>query len=435
MASPQESSFWWRDADPPETAPDLPERDDVVVIGAGLSGLSCALGLAERGISVTVIDSGKIGHGASSRSAGQVSGGVTTGKSLAGRKLPNSSPEQRRAMLREAAGAMTFLEETITRHAIDCDYQSTGRITAAWTPQHADEFGARIEELNTVTGAEASVLNKAETEAELGSRFYHGGLLIKRAAQLHPGKLALGLAEAARRHGARLAGGTPALRLERRPAGFRITTSRGPIDAGAVVLATNGYRDGLDPYLKRRIIPVASHVVVTEEIPERIAAEIIPQRRSISESRRVLNYFRFTPSGRRLLFGGRTRFYPISPARAAMLLRRAMVERFPQLKDVGIAHVWSGLVGLTFDAVPHIGAHDGLYHCVGCNGSGISLMTHLGHALSGKIAGDDRMPVSAFEASPFEGHRAYTGTPWFLPAVGSYLQVRDAIDRWRAPAP
>lgn len=421
--------YWWEELPLTADADELLSSCEVTVIGGGLTGLTCAIALAKLGKSVTVIDSGTIGAGASSRSAGQVSGGVTTGKTLTGRTVPFNSPEHRKELLREAGQALSDLERALGDLAIDCDYQPTGRVTAAWTPRHLSFLAGRVSELNTLTGADARILTKEETADEIGSDFYHGGLLIRRAGQLHPGKLAAGLADAARKSGVRVVPDTAALHIKRLRDQFQVKTVRGPINSDIVVLATNAYTGHLNPFLKRRIIPVTSHVIATAPIPATIGQKIIPMRRSVSESRRVLNYFRFTPDFQRLIFGGRTRFYPLSPERIANLLRRAMIARFPDLGQVDVTHIWSGQVALTFDAIPHIGGDNGLYYCIGCNGSGIVLMTHLGRLLARKIVTGERGAISAFDRIAIPGHALYFGEPWFMPFVGSYLQLRDFAER------
>ena len=195
-----------------------------------------------------------------------------------------------------------------------------------------------------------------------------------------------------------------------------------------MVIATNGYTGPATPSLRRRLIPVASHIIATEELAPELAASLIPKGRTISDTPRILTYYRLSPDGRRLLFGGRARFTQVTPEVSAPVLYRYMTERFPQLKGIRLTHAWTGNVAFTFDYLPHMGREDGMHYALGCNGSGVATMSYLGTETGRKILGGANR-VNAFDGRDFPTRPFYSGNPWFLPLVGGYYRLRDRLDR------
>ncbi len=154
-------------------------------------------------------------------------------------------------------------------------------------------------------------------------------------------------------------------------------TPKGPIECREVVVATNGYTGDLTPRLKRRVVPVASHIIATEELPEP-ASKLIPEMRAIGDTKRVLTYYRPSPDGTRLIFGGRARFTAAPPEVSAPALYQYMIDRFPQLDGIRITHVWTGNVAFALDYMPHMGTDQGVHYLLACNGNGVAMMTYLG---------------------------------------------------------
>ena len=150
--------------------------------------------------------------------------------------------------------------------------------------------------------------------------------------------------------------------------------------------------------------------------------------RMIADTKRVLYYFRPSPDGTRVVFGGRASFRTRTALETAPILYEYMVGVFPQLRGVRLSHAWTGNVAFTFDRIPHMGDRDGVHYALGCNGSGVVMMSHLGHRTALKILGRTNRP-SAFDGLPFETRPLYHGTPWFLPAIGAWYKLRDWIDR------
>jgi glycine/D-amino acid oxidase-like deaminating enzyme len=262
----------------------------------------------------------------------------------------------------------------------------------------------------------------------MASDYYHGGMVVERAACLHPALYYKGLLDAVRRRGIPVCAEAPVGRISQENGFWRVRTGRGDVLAGDVVIATNGYTGDVTPQLKRRLIPVASHIIATEELPADLAASLIPKKRTLSDTRRVLTYYRLSPDHRRVIFGGRARFTQASPSVTAPILHRFMLDRFPQLKGVKVTHAWTGNVAFTLDAVPHMGQQDGMHYLLGCNGSGVAMMTYLGTQTARKIAGVANYACH-FDTEEFPDHPLYSGNPWFLPVVGSWYRFRDNLDR------
>lgn len=421
----KEAPYWWEAAPPSnEGSVPLPERTDVAIIGAGFAGLSVALELSRNGTEVTVIEKGALGSGASTRNGGAVSSGIAIGRGLGGRRGDVDD------LTRGASDAFEHLDTIITREGIACHWEKKGRFVGAHTRKHYAGMTAMAERLNRLTNAGASLLPAERQREEIASDYYRGGLVIKRSAKLHPGLYHKGLLEAVRKTSAKLVAETPVTRIERGPGGFTIHVAGGrTMTAREVAVCTNGYTDAAAPELRKRIVPVASHIIATEPLDPQIAKSLFPNGRTISETRRVLCYYRMSPDGTRLIFGGRARFTPVGPRTSAPILHRFMVERFPQLAGTRITHAWTGNVAFTFDAVPHMGVLDGMHYCMGCNGSGVAMMSYLGHAVARKLlSGANR--INPFDMGEFPAQAGYTGQPWFLPVVGAYYRSRDTFDRW-----
>lgn len=265
-------------------------------------------------------------------------------------------------------------------------------------------------------------------QEEIASDYYHGGMVVERSGKLHPALYYKGLLDACRRRGVPVCAEAAVGRIARAGSSWRVETSRGEVRAGDVVIATNGYTGDLTPALRRRVVPVASHIIATEELPADLARSLIPRGRTLSDTRRVLCYYRMSPNGRRMVFGGRARFTQVEAAVSAPILHRYMTARFPQLHGVKVTHAWTGNTAFTLDALPHMGQSDGLHYCLGCNGSGVAMMTYLGWQTARKIAGVANYACS-FDTADFPGHPLYSGNPWFLPVVGGWYRLRDRLDR------
>jgi glycine/D-amino acid oxidase-like deaminating enzyme len=424
--------WWWEAWRPQAELPiDLPAKTDVAIIGGGYAGLNAAIELTRSGIDCTVLEAQEFGFGASTRNGGAVSGGVNLGKGLGGKRRVDESRAEALAeqLLGNGSDSLALIEDIIRRENIECFWRRSGRFSGAYTRKHYDQLAAKLELLNRAADAQAEMIPRERQREEIASDFYCGGMLVKRSGQLHPALYYKGLLEAARRYKVRLAARTNVEKVDGGRGNFRLTTSRGPLRAEQVIVATNGYTGDATPRLMRKVIPVASHIIATEELPDDLAKSLIPNGRTISDTPRVLCYYRMSPDGKRMLYGGRARFTQVTPEVSAPILYRYMTDRFPQLKGFKVTHAWTGNVAFTFDFLPHMGeVEPGMHYCLGCNGSGVAMMTYLGYQTARKIAGGGNR-VSAFEEIEIPGQAGNGGNPWFLPLVGTWYRFRDRVDR------
>jgi glycine/D-amino acid oxidase-like deaminating enzyme len=424
---------WWQDA-PPESADrqPLPARVDVAVVGGGYCGLSAALALARAGTRVAVLDAGALGAGASSRNGGMVGGAV---KLDWGHLADRFGAATAATLIDGARAAFEHLEDLVARERLPVDYERCGRVLLACNPVQFRRLRRAVEALGAAAQG-VEILAPERQRAEIGSDFYHGGVVIEEAGALHPAKLHRALANAARAAGADLHGHAEVQHLERAAAGMILSTARGAVRADHVVVATNGYTGALLPDLRRRVVPVSSYLIATEPIPPDLAERLSPRGRMFVDGNRLLSYFRLSPDRRRVLFGGRLHLRHVDARTAARGLWRRMVQVWPELSGYRVSHAWSGYLGFTFDRLPHMGVIDrggaleGIRFALGCNGSGVAMATYLGHQTALAILGHQNHPCG-FAQVPFPTRPGYRGRAWFLPALGLWYRVLDRLDALR----
>jgi glycine/D-amino acid oxidase-like deaminating enzyme len=420
--------YWWEAWRPAaEALAEVPQSARVAIVGGGYAGLSTALELTKHGIDAVVLEAREPGFGASTRNGGAVSGGVNIGKSFSGRGADVADDRAAR-LLADAADAFALVDRLVAEERIDCFWEKRGRFVGAWTRAHFAAQAARLALLNEAAQSGAHMVPRERQREEIASDYYHGGMVVERSGKLHPALYYKGLLDACRRRGVEICAMAPVLKLTRAGRGWRVATGRGDVLAGDVVIASNGYTGRLTPALRRRVVPIASHIVATEELPADLARSLIPKGRTLSDTRRVLCYYRMSPDGRRMLFGGRARFTAVGAATIAPILYRFMTRRFPQLRGTRLTHAWTGNTAFTFDALPHMGELEGLHYCLGCNGSGVAMMTYLGWQTARKLARVANY-CCGYDTAGFPGHRLYAGNPWFLPLVGGWYRLRDNLDR------
>ncbi|HVH78209.1 MAG TPA: FAD-dependent oxidoreductase [Stellaceae bacterium] len=423
--------YWWEAYRPTIGEPlAVPAEARVAIVGGGYAGLSVALELSKHSIDAVVFEKGALGEGASTRNGGAVSGGVNIGKGFSG-KAAEVDPALAARMLSDGYDAFGLVERLIAEEAIDCYWQKYGRFQGAWTPRHFAYQQSRLGSLNDSAQSGAYMVPRERQREEIASDYYYGGMVVERSASLHPALYYKGLLDACRRRGVVVCADAAVDGIARNGSGWRVATSRGACEAGEVVVATNGYTGTLTPALRRRIVPIASHIIATEELPEDLARSLVPNGRTLSDTKRVLCYYRMSPDGKRMVFGGRARFTQAEPLLCARVLYQYMTDRFPQLRGVRVTHGWTGNTAFTLDALPHMGEDDGLHYALGCNGSGIAMMTYLGYQTARKIARIANYSC-AFDRPEFPDHVLYNGNPWFLPLIGSWYRLRDQIDRMLA---
>ncbi len=418
--------YWW-EASPQKTdkPAQIPAKSDAVIIGAGYSGLCAALVLARAGLSVVVFEAGELGEGASSRNGGMVGPsfhklGVAGLKAKFGTEISNN-------ILRESAGFVDYLEGFLQRENIDADFKRTGRFLGARKPAHYDQMARLLQALQKSCGVSGHMVTANRQHDEIGSDVFCGGLVFDADGGLHPAKYLAALAAKVREAGGLILTHTPVDRVEKTSAGFSLSTPIGQILAGRVAICTNGYTGRQFKEFRRRVIPIRSAMIATEELPDGLMAKLMPKGRMHGDSSRVVAYYRTSPDGKRVLFGGRAASATDNPAENAKQLRRAMAEVFPDLSGVKISHVWSGLVAYSFDHAPHIGQHNGLYFAMGYCGSGVSRASYFGNRLGYKMLGQAEKGRTAFDELEFSGQAFYSGNPWFMPAIINWHRTLDRL--------
>jgi glycine/D-amino acid oxidase-like deaminating enzyme len=419
--------FWW-EAVPPVA---LPQREvlakcDVVIVGGGYTGLSAGLTLARAGRQVQIFDKQRPGEGASTRNGGIASGNLRPSYNQMVAKFGEARAN---ALQLEAKAAREDLADFIKREGIDCDFQMTGRFTGAAKVAEYDDLAREADALRAKLGIEAHAVPRSEQRTVLGTDFYCGGMVRGDIGGLHPAKLHRGMLLAAEKAGTIVHGQTPVLGFAARNRGFEVQTARGKVEAGHVIIATNGYGDSADRWLRRRIVPVRSRIIATAPLSNNLMAQLMPKSVMCAETRKLHYYYRPSPDGTCILFGGRDGTIAGEPAWPTDSLRRALADIFPVLEGVDITHSWYGNVAMSRDMVPRIFAHDGMRYAVGYCGSGVVWARWAGQKAAWQILGDER-GRSALDFRPPPAVPLYDGRPWFLPAVFAWLSLQDRLSRW-----
>ena len=399
----QPDSWYAATAPAGERRPALAGREtaDVCIVGAGFTGISAALHLAERGYSVVVLEAARVGWGASGRNGGQVGSGLRESMSELERSL---GPERAGALWALCEEAKAVIAERIARHGIQCDWRP-GNLLASTRERYMGWIEREAEFCHRRFGYRGyRMLSRAEMRDEVASACYVGGRMDEGGGHLHPLRFVLGMAEAAVRAGARIFEGSRVERI-RWGSPARVSTAHGAVDAGYVVLAGNAYLGRLEPRIESRIMPIVNHVLATEPLGERRARSLIRSGACVHSTRFVVDYYRCT-ADHRLLFGGGETWSdrPLDDPRA--FVRRYMLRVFPQLADVRIDHAWSGRLAITMNRLPHVGrlAPNGFF-AHGFSGHGVALTQIAGKLVAEAVAGT----AERFDVLAGLRHRAFPG--------------------------
>lgn len=423
---PLDGSLWAATAEPAARWPTLsgPAEADVVIVGAGYAGLSTALHLAENGRSAIVLEAREPGFGGSGRSGGQVIAGLRHFASDLVKVYGEAAGRRAHAF---GAGAAEATFALIRRLGLACDASQAGWIQAADTPAALAESRARVEAWRKA-GAPVCSLGRDELRGLVGGDAYLGGWIDARGGTVQPLAYARGLARAAAAAGAQIFADSPALSVRRDGSAWRVETPAGAVTAPRLLLATNAATDGLWPRLERTILPVWSFQVATRPLTAAERRYVLPGGQAVSDTRRVLRFFRLDRDGR-LVVGGKGTSHGPKAARDFDLQVLTLARLYPALEGIEIDHRWGGQVAVTVDRLPRIvGLGPGAYANLGCNGKGVAWCTAVGRAFAEAFAADDPaalpIPVSPIEPIPFhELRRLYVGVG------GAWLRFRDLIDR------
>ncbi len=423
-ARPLPRSLYADTAQPGIAAPLLsgPARADVVVVGGGFTGLSAALHLAERGVDVAVLERHEVGWGASGRNGGQVNPGL---KFDPDQIEADFGADLGRRMIAFSGAAPQTAFDLIERHQIQCEAHRGGTIRAAKSQPNA-EIVRRSAEKWERSGAPTMFLDQAAIAEATGTGRYLCGMLDPRGGNVNPLGYARGLARAAQQAGARIHGGSPALRMAKQGDRWSVTTPGGSISADTLVLCTNGYTDSLWPGLKRSILPVFSMIAATEPLPDALARVVMPKRSVLFEVASMTVYYRLD-QWNRLLMGGRSPSRDTDDRRHFQYLIDYTVKLFPALRDIAWTHFWNGQLAISTDHYPHF--HEpapGVLAALAYNGRGVAMATAMGTQIAARILGATQaelaMPITDLKTIPFHGL-------WRTALAGRvvYGRIRDSL--------
>lgn len=400
---------------------------DVAIVGGGLAGLSAALELARRGLSVRVLEARRVGHGASGRNGGQVIHGFACDPSVLEKQL---GLEGARAAWDVSIDALDLVRTRIAEHAIDCHWQD-GYVCAATSPRKAAALQQWADGLEARYGYPLERLDERAVRAQVDSPRFHGGVRDPRSGHLHPLRYVRGIARAAEQAGAVIHEDTPVVALHRGPRP-RLTTARGELVASQVLLAGNVDCGDLAPQLRARVMPVGTYIACTGVLPPATAHALIPGRAAVCDTRFVLDYFRTTPDAR-LLFGGLVSYSTRAPRHLERSLARRIAATFPQLGPPRIEFAWGGLVDITMNRAPDFGRlTDGagranVYYLQGFSGHGLALTGMAGRLVAEAMTAD----ASRFDLFCRIAHRPFPGGPWLrTPALVlgmAWYRMRDLL--------
>lgn len=405
----------------------IPQKADTAIIGGGYTGLSAAITLAKRGVNVVLLEAETVGWGASSRN-----GGMT----LTGLKVPMQTiikkygRELAKELFQASIDSVNTVEEIVKQEDINCGFARTGHLLAANKPKHYEALKDEVDFMAKEFGHKVHLVPPKDLHSEIGSAVYHGALVDEVSAGLNPAQFVAGLANAAEKAGAMLCARARVTKIQRSQNRFLIETERGSLTAESVFVATSGYTGNVTKKLQKKIIPVGSFIIATERLSDDLAHQLSPKNRMIFDYKHYLNYFRLWDN--RMIFGGRAAFFPENKntiAQSGEILRREMIQVYPQLKDVKVEFIWGGTLDFAFDMMTHAGEMDGIYYSLGYAGHGVAMGTHLGKTvaesmLNGNIK-DHPFARFKFPDAPLG---LYDGRPWFLPFAGLWHKILDFVE-------
>lgn len=400
---------------------------DVCVIGGGFTGVNTAIELAQRGLSVILLEARRIGWGASGRNGGQLIRGI--GHDVSG-FTRHVGQEGVRYLERAGTESVELVGKRIREHNIDCDLR-WGFCELANTKAQFTAFKAEQESLAESGYAHETRLVGPEQirEQVVNSGVYAGGLVDMGSGHLHPLNLVLGEARLAQSLGVKIFEQSPVLELIHGSTA-QVRCSGGTVRAGSLVLACNAHLDGLEPKLSGKVLPAGSYIIATEPLAPEVAAQLIPQNLALCDQKVGLDYYRLS-ADRRLLFGGACHYSGRDPVDIAAYMRPQMLKVFPQLADVRIDYQWGGKIGITANRFPQVGRlrqHPNVFYAQGYSGHGLNVTHWCAKLLGEAIHAGHSQGFDVFSAVP---HMTFPGGPMLrspLLALGMFwYRLREVL--------
>lgn len=391
------------------------------MIGAGFTGLSAALELAEAGYKVVVLEAETIGHGASGRNGGQICTGFSSGQD---RIVSQLGREDARKCFMLAEESKQLIRDRIARHRIDCDLK-WGYLHVLPKPNRMDSLKDWKAEWDALGYTGTTLIGKAELEERLGTTAYHGALREGGAGHFHPLNYCLGLARAAAGAGAVIHEHSRAVEVDTGPKPF-VRTEQGVVRAKFVVIGCNAYLGRLVPKLYGRVMPVTSYVIATEPLGEDRAKSLIRDGEAVADTNFIVDYFRLTPDTR-MLFGGRASYTTLEPANLAADMQPRMAKIFPQLASTRIDFAWGGYIAITSNRIPDCGRlSPTTYYAHGYSGQGVALAGLYGKLMAEAIRGT----AERFDLLSRIRHLPFPGGPVRMPMLAAamlFYRIKDAL--------
>lgn len=394
---------------------------DVCVIGAGYTGLSAALHLAEQGRDVVLLDAQRVGFGASGRNGGQLGSGQRQDQAALEAMV---GIDDARKLWTLGEDAKTLVKSLIETHQIDC-FLRPGIAWSASRDSDVADLHRYADHMESNYDYALEKMDAARFNALCPSPDYKGGIMDWDAAHLHPLRYVFGLAAAAVRAGVRIFEQTEVHEVEPgQPATVR--SAQGRVTAEHVILATNGYSQHLSRQTAANVMPINNFIAATEPLGER-AAQVLTKDVAIADGRFVINYFRLSHDGR-LLFGGGESYGYRFPSNIAATVRKPMLEIFPHLEDVAIDYAWGGTLAITMKRMPYLARiAPNILSASGYSGHGVGTATHAGWLMAQCIAGDDAGfdVLASVPSTPFPGGAAFRSPLLAMAMV--WFRLRDRL--------
>ncbi|SEN74022.1 gamma-glutamylputrescine oxidase [Loktanella fryxellensis] len=396
---------------------------DVCVVGAGYTGLSTALHLAEKGYSVVIVEGARVGWGASGRNGGQIVNGLNASLQTIQRRYGRDTATFVAGLVQEGG---EIIRDRVATYGIQCDLKPNN-VFVGLTAAHMKELEVRQTLWRSYGIDNQVMLDRNQLRAHVKSDLYAGGLLDTTGGHMHPLNLCLGEAAAFESLGGVIFEQSPILSADTMLARPVVRTAQGSVTSRILVLCGNAYLGDAVPDLEPRVMPVSTQMMATAPLDPALAADLMPGDDCIEDIRYILDYYRLS-ADKRMLFGGGTVYGGSDPRDIKAKLKRNMDRVFPQLRDVGIDYAWSGNFALSFSRVPQMGRlGTGTYFAHGYSGHGVTGSHTFGRILSEAIDGDlTRFDVFAgLKWYPFPGGRALR-VPYSV--MGSwYYGLRDRL--------
>ncbi len=399
-------------------------RTQVCVIGGGFTGLNTAINLAKKGYDVVLIESEKIGWGASGRNGGQLISGFSFSDHFEKKGTENDIQN----IWQLGAKSADLVRERVSEFSIDCDLKE-GFIDVATNRKHMDELIDRSEEWKqSGYHHNLELVDENQVKKYVNSDSYVGGLIDSGSGHIHPLNLCLGEAKAASElgvmiyedtHAVKISGGSPA----------KVATVNGIIESDYIVIATNAYIGDLNKKLRRMVMPAASCIIATEPLSSELAKKVIPSDMAVCDQNTILDYYRLS-ADKRMLFGGRFNYSGKIPSddKIKIEIKKRMVSVFPELSEARVDYAWSGNVAVSLKKIPQLGRIDNnILYSQGYSGHGVAPTHMAAKVIADAIDGDDEVLNTLSSVN----HIQLPGGKWFsspATAIGMmYYQLKDKI--------